>query len=81
VNVHNVSDIRHIEIEITIAELKKHKSLINYEILVEMIQTRSEILLFAIHKLINFIWNKEELSDQWNESIVALMYEKGDKTD
>jgi hypothetical protein len=28
------------------------------------------MLLYAIHKLINSIWNKEELPDQWKETII-----------
>jgi hypothetical protein len=31
--------------------------------------------------LINSIWNKEELSDQWKESIIVQILKKGDKTD
>jgi hypothetical protein len=34
-----------------------------------------------IHKLIISIWNKEELRDQWKESIIVPVYKKGDKTD
>jgi hypothetical protein len=34
-----------------------------------------------IHKLINSIWNKEELPEQWNESIFVPIYKKVDKTD
>jgi len=34
-----------------------------------------------IHKLIISIWNKEELPDEWKESIVVPIYKKGDKTD
>jgi hypothetical protein len=30
--------------------------------------------------LINSIWNKEELPQQWNESIIVAIYKKGDKT-
>jgi hypothetical protein len=33
-----------------------------------MIQVEMETLLSAIHKLINSIWNKEDLPDQWMES-------------
>jgi hypothetical protein len=29
----------------------------------------------------NSIWNKEELSDQWNENIDIPIHKKGDKTD
>jgi hypothetical protein len=35
----------------------------------------------VIHKLINSVWNKEELLDQWKESIIAPVHKKGDKTD
>jgi len=28
--------------------------------------------------LINFIWNKEELPEQWKESIIVPIYKKGD---
>jgi hypothetical protein len=31
--------------------------------------------------LINFIWNKEELPELWNESIIVPTYTKVDKTD
>jgi hypothetical protein len=32
------------------------------------------MLLSAIHKLINSVWNKEELSDRWKESIIVPVY-------
>jgi hypothetical protein len=35
----------------------------------------------AIQKLINSIWNKEELPDQWKESIIMPIHKKDDKTD
>jgi hypothetical protein len=40
------------------------------------VEIRSEI-----HKLIFSIWNKGEFSEERKESIVLLMYEKGDKAD
>jgi hypothetical protein len=79
-NVHNVSDFRQIEVhvaeplvpgpsrlgvEIAIAKLKKYKSPGIDQILAELIQAGGEMLLSAIHKLINSVWNKEELLDQW----------------
>jgi hypothetical protein len=39
------------------------------------------MLLSAIHKLINSIWKKEELPDQWKESIIVPIHKKGDKAD
>jgi hypothetical protein len=34
-----------------------------------------------IHKLINSIWNKEELPEHWKESIIVPIYKKGNRTD
>ena len=35
----------------------------------------------GIHKLIISIWNKEELPEEWKESIIVPLYKKGDETD
>jgi hypothetical protein len=66
-NVHNVSDVRQVEVhmaeplvpgpsrlevEIAIAKLKKYKSPCSDEILAELIQAGGKILLSAIHKLL-----------------------------
>jgi hypothetical protein len=95
-NVHNVSDVRQIEIhtaerlvsgrsrlevEIAIAKMEKYKSPCSEQIPSELIQAGGEMLLSAIHKLINSVWNKEELPYQWKESIIVPMHKKGDKTD
>jgi hypothetical protein len=91
INVHNVSDIRHIEVhtveplvpgssrlefEIAIAKLKKYKSPGSDQIPAELIQAGGEMLLSAIHKLINSISNKEELSDHWKESLILSVHKK-----
>jgi hypothetical protein len=34
-----------------------------------------------IHKLMNSIWNKEELPEQTEESIIASVHKRSDKTD
>jgi hypothetical protein len=95
-NVRKVSDVRQIEVhmtellvpgpsrlevEIAIGKLKKYKLPGSDRILAELIQAGGEMLLSAIHKLINSIWNKEELPDQWKESIIVPIHEKGVKTD
>jgi hypothetical protein len=95
-NVHNVSGVRQIEVhmteplvpgpsrlgvEIGIAKFKKYKSPGSDQIPAELIQAGGEMLLSAIHKLINSIWNKEKLPDQWKESINVPIHKKGDKTD
>jgi hypothetical protein len=53
-----------LEVEIAIAKLKKYKSPGSDQIPAELIQTGGEMLLSTIHKLINSIWNKEELPYQ-----------------
>jgi hypothetical protein len=78
-NACRVSDVRQIEIhtaeplvpdpspfevEIAIAKLKRYKSPGSNEILAELIQAGGETLHSKVHKLINSIWNKEELPDQ-----------------
>jgi hypothetical protein len=44
--------------------LKNYKSPGSDEIPADLIQAGGELLLYAIHKLINSVWNKEELPDQ-----------------
>jgi hypothetical protein len=76
--VHNVSDVRQIEVHtaeplvpgpshlvvtIATAKLKNYKSPGSDQIPAELIQAGGEILLSEIHKLINSVWNKEELHD------------------
>ena len=33
----------------------------------------------GIHKLINSIWNKDKLPEEWKESIIVPIYKKGNK--
>jgi hypothetical protein len=71
-NVHNVSDVKQIEVhtteplvpgpsgldvEIAIAKLKKYKSPGSDQTPTELIQSGGELLLYAIHKLINTPFN------------------------
>jgi hypothetical protein len=46
-----------------------------------LIEAGDEILRSKIHKLINSICNKEDLPDQWKESIFISIQKKGDKID
>jgi hypothetical protein len=45
----------------------------------EQVQAGDKILHSEIHKLINSIWNKEDLPDQRKESIIVLDNKKCDK--
>jgi hypothetical protein len=68
-------------VEIATARLEKYKLSNSYQIAAEFIQAGGEILLSVIHKLINSVWNKEELPDQWKESIIVPIHKKGYKSD
>jgi hypothetical protein len=60
--------------------MKKYTSPGSDQILAEMIQARGETLMSLIPKLSNSVWNKEELPDQWRESIIVPNHMTGDKT-
>ena len=62
-------------------KLRRHKSPGNDQIPAKLIYAVGRTICSEIHKLINFVWNKEELPEQWKESIPVPVYRKGDKTD
>jgi len=64
-----------------IVKLKGHKSPGIYQIPAELIKAGGRTIRCEIHKLIIPIWNKEELTGKWKESIIVPVYKKGDKTD
>ena len=63
-----------------IGKLKNHKSPGIDQIPAESIKAGGRTICCAIHKLIS-IWNKEELPEEWKESIIVSIYKKGDKID
>jgi hypothetical protein len=94
--VHGVNDVRQTEIhtaeplapepnsfevEVAIEKLKRYKSPGTDQIPAELIQAGGYTLRSEIHKLINCIWNREKLPEQWKESIIVPIYKTGDKTD
>jgi len=46
----------------------------------ELIKAGGRTICCEIHKLIISVWNKEELPDEWKESIIVPICKKGDKT-
>jgi hypothetical protein len=93
-NVHNVSDVRQIEVhtaeplvpgtsclevEIAFAKFRKYKLPLSDQIPAELIQAGGETLLSAIHKRINSVWNKEDLPEKCKESIIVPAHKKGDR--
>jgi hypothetical protein len=59
-----------IEIETGIKKLKSYKMPGTYQILTELIKAGGNTSCSEIHKLINSAWNKEQLPEQWKESII-----------
>jgi len=45
-----------------------------------LIKTGGRKIRHEIHKLIISIWSKEELPEEWKESIIVPIYKKGNKT-
>ena len=95
-NVHGINDVRQTEthtaeplipepsaseLELAIEKLKIHKSPRIDQIPVELIKAGGKTICCEICKLIIFIWNKEELPEEWKESVIVPIYKKGDKTD
>jgi hypothetical protein len=93
-NVHGVHDVEQmhihtaeplvperslVEVEIALGELKSYKSPGTDQIPTELFKAGGETLYSEIHRLICSIWNKEELPQQWKESIIVPIYKKGDK--
>jgi len=44
-----------------------------------LIKAGGKTIRSDIHKLLHSIWNKEELPEEWKESIIVPVYKKGDK--
>jgi hypothetical protein len=93
-NVYGVNDVRQTEIqtaeplvpepnafvvEMAIEKLKRHKSPSTEQIPAALVAALGRSMHSGIHKLINSIWNKEKLPEEWKESIVLPIYKKGDK--
>jgi len=66
---------------LAIENLRSHKSPRTDQIPAEMIKAGGKKICCEIHKLTISIWNKEELPEEWKESIILPIYKKGDKTD
>ena len=87
-NIHGVNDVRQreiqtaeppflepsaFEVEMSIEKLKIHTSPGIYQITAEMTKAGGRTIHSVIHKIINSLWNKVELPEQWKESIIVLI--------
>ena len=69
------------EVEMAISKIKRRRLPGVDQIPAELIKAGGKIIHFEIHKLINSIWYKEKLSEEWKESNIVSIYKKGDRTD
>jgi hypothetical protein len=74
-----VPESRCLEIEISIENVRRYKSLGIDQIPAELPQAGGNTLRSEIHIFFNSIWNKEELLQKWKDSIIILIYEEGDE--
>ena len=88
-NVHGVNDVRQtemhtveplvpepsaFEVDLSIEKLKSNKSPGVNQIPAELIKEEGRIICYQIHRLIVSIWNKEELPEEWKDSIIVPVY-------
>jgi hypothetical protein len=76
-----VPELSAFKVEMAIEKLKRHKSPGIFQIPAGLTDARCRTFRSEVHKLINSTWNKEELPEEWKESIIVPIYKKGDKTD
>jgi hypothetical protein len=69
-----------VEFDLAILKLKSHKSPGIYRIPTEMFKAGCRTIRYEIHKHIIAIWKKEELPEEWKESIIVPIYKNIDKT-
>ena len=67
------------EVEMSIEKLKRHKSQDIEQILAEFVQVETATIHSVIHKVIHSVWSKEELPEQWKESVTVSIYKTCDK--
>jgi hypothetical protein len=95
-NVHGVCEVRQaeihtaellvpepsaLEVELAIEKLKSHKSPGIDQIPAELIKAGGRTFRSAIYKFIITIWNKEDLPEEWKESVIVPIHMKGDTTE
>ena len=69
------------EFEMAIEKLKIHKSPGIDQIPAQMIKAGGRTNLSQIHKLLNSVWNRQELPEEWRESVILPIWKKDDKAD
>jgi hypothetical protein len=76
-----VLEPRALEFDTVIEMVKTHKSTGTDQSTVELIIAGCRTIRCEIQQLINSILNKEEMPEEWKESIIGSIYKKGAKAD
>jgi hypothetical protein len=74
-----VPDTNPFEVDLAIEKIKSHKSPGINQIQAELINAGGRTVRSDIHSFMISVWNKEELPEEWKESIVIPIYKKGNK--
>jgi len=70
-----VSEPSAFEFEVAIEKIKRHKSPAGVDqIPAELINARGRTICSEILAVINSVWNKEELPEEWKELIIVPVY-------
>ena len=69
------------EFELATENIKSYKSPGIDQVPAELIKGGGRTFRSVIHKLANYIWNKEELLEKWKKSIILPIFKTGDKTE
>jgi hypothetical protein len=67
------------EDEMANEKVKRHKAPGIDHIPAELIKAGSRTIRSEIHKIINSVWNKEDIPEEWKESIIVLFIKKAIK--
>jgi hypothetical protein len=67
------------EVEIAIEKVNRHKLLDIDQIPAEFFKAGGRTIHSEHRNLINSIWKREELSEQWKRSVIVSVYKKGFK--
>ncbi|KAL4083660.1 hypothetical protein QTP88_028976 [Uroleucon formosanum] len=76
-----ISNPSRLEINWSINKLKNNKAPGESNVLAELFKNSGESLKNEIWKIINLIWEKEVLPEEWNLSILCPVFKKGDVLD
>lgn len=76
-----ISNPSRLEINWSINKLKNNKAPGESNVVAELFKNSGESLKNEIWKIINLIWEKEILPEEWNLSILCPVFKKGDVLD